>query len=331
MSEVTKKYLDIKTTKIREFRLPYWEIDSGKPGPCFLVNAEQHGIEVMGCEVIRRFCPVAAKKIRRGKFYLLPFSNPPALWNRRHHIYSGPGESKGMGHDNMNKGWPGNPEGHEIEQMIFIIHQSLAREATHNIDMHCWSRFNVAEAVPRDNEETVSFALASALPLVDIRKGGYDDLPGSITKIFARTGRPSFYVEFSGQYTLSEKQVNLGVRMLENCSKHIGVFEGEPEGTEESLVTRDGLPGPVTVTAGMNGLFVENGWEPGDYVNEGDLLGTLFSDSTLETEEIKAPLGGLLSAYGCHRRLSDVDLAAMHPYADKGDTVAKIIAGKEKK
>ncbi|MCK9265296.1 succinylglutamate desuccinylase/aspartoacylase family protein [bacterium] len=324
MAEIQKKFMDINVKNIKPFKLHYWEIDSGRPGPCFFINAEQHGIEVMGCEIIRRFCPVAAEKIVKGKFYLLPFSNPPALWNRRHHVYSEPGLPKGRGQDNMNRGWPGNPEGHEIEQIVYIIYETLAKEATHNIDMHCYSFFGIAFAGACDNEETASFTIASALPLIVINKREHDNLPGGINKIFDRTGRPSFYTEFSGQYMLSEKQIKLGLRMLENCSKHIGMFDGEPEGTEKSLVARDGVPAPVPVVAPCNGLFIENGWEPGDYVKKGDILGTLFSDSNLEIEEVIAPISGLLTTYGCHRRLSDVDLASMHPYADKGDLLANI-------
>ncbi|MCK9265295.1 succinylglutamate desuccinylase/aspartoacylase family protein [bacterium] len=324
MAEIKKKFIDVNVKNIRPFKLPYWEIDSGKPGPCFLINAEQHGIEVIGCEVIRRFCPVAAEKILKGKFYLLPFSNPPALWNRRHHVYSEPGLPKGRRQDDMNRGWPGNPEGHEIEQIVYLIYEILVKEATHNIDMHCHSFFNIAYVRTNDDTDSVSLAMASAFPMVIIEKQVFDDQPTSLRKIFNRGGKPSFSTEFSGQYVVLEEQVKIGIRALENCSKHLGMFEGEPEGTEKSLVARDGVPAPVPVVAPFNGLFIENGWKPGDYIKKGDMLGTLFSDANLEIEEIRAPISGLLTKYGCSRRHSDVDLASRHPYADKGDILANI-------
>jgi predicted deacylase len=324
MAEIKKKYLDINVKNITPFKLPYWEIDSGKPGPCFLINAEQHGIEVVGCEVIRRFAPIAAEKIVKGKFYLLPFSNPPAMWARRHNMYSVQGKPKGRGPDNMNGAWPGDPKGHEVEQMVYLIYENLVKPATHNIDMHCWSHFNIAAAGAWEEEKTASFALSSALPLIYVNTRELDDKPGGISKIFNRTGRPSFWIEFSGQYMLSEKQIKLGLRALENCSKYIGMINGEPEGTGNSVILRNSLPELIEVRAITDGLFIENGLMPGDQVKKGDLLGTLFSDATLEVEEVKAPIGGLLVAYGSHRRLSDVDLAAMHAYADKGDLLAKI-------
>ena len=323
MAEVQKKVLEIKVKNIREFNLPYWEISSGKEGNCLLTTAALHGCEVIGCEVMRRFCPIAAEKLVKGKILLLPFSNPPALWNRRHNVYSTPNEPKGHGKDNIQGSWPGNPEGHEMEQLAYIINENLVKRATHNIDMHCWSRFMIATAVPDNNKEQIEFARASALPAIKVIPRAPKQGP-PLHNIFNSTGRLAFSMEFSGQYMLSEREAKLGVRMLDNCSRYLGLFEGEPEGLEDTVIFDDGSKEMVTVSASENGLFIENGLSVGDRVMKGDLLGTLFSDSTLDVIEIKAPVDGYLYTYGCHRRNADADLAAQHPYADKGDTLAII-------
>ena len=321
MAEIQRKYLEVKVKNIREFNLPYWEISSGKEGPCFLVTAALHGNEVTGCEVMRRFCPVAGENLVKGKIILLPFSNPPAVWNRRHHVYSTPNGPKGHGIDNINRAWPGNPEGHEIEQLAFIIHEALVKPATHNVDMHCWSSFHVTAALPDDDEKQIEFARVSALPAIRVIPRPPKQGP-PLTNVFNSTGRLAFPIEFSGQYIVAESEVALGVRMLANCSKYLGMFDGEPEGLEDTVILDDGNREKVSITAPVSGLFAGNKLRPGDFVREGDLLGTLFSDSTLDTEEIRSPFDGYLFTYGCHRRNEDVDLASMHPYADKGDLLA---------
>ncbi|MCK9266712.1 succinylglutamate desuccinylase/aspartoacylase family protein [bacterium] len=328
MAKIEKKIIEVKIKNIEEFNLPYWEIDSGKEGPSFLLTAALHGCEVIGCEVLRRFCPIAGEKLIKGKIILLPFGNPPALWNRRHHVYSSSNEPKGHGVDNIQRAWPGNPDGHEIEQLAFIINENIIKHATHNIDMHCWSRFNVAASVPDNEEKQIKFALAAALPAINIVDRVPKPPPCFLSGLFNYTGRLSFSMEFSGQYMLSEKEIKLGLRMLTNCSKYLKMFDGELEGMDEPVMY-SGKSETAVVNAPMNGLFIENGLSTGDWVKKGDLLGTLFSDDTLDVEEIRAPIDGGLYTYGCHRRNADVDLAAQHPYADKGDVLAVIISARK--
>ena len=321
MAVMRKKYLEVSIKKVPQFQLPYWEIDSGKDGPCFMINAAQHGNEIMGCEVLRRFCPVASEKLERGRILMLPFINPLALKKRRTNIDSLPCKPKTGSKDDMNLAWPGRMEGTEIEQLVFTINKNLLRDVTHNIDMHCWSRINVTCAWPQESKKIMDFARAAALPGMKISSMESASGPITLARFMNSTGRIAFDMEFSGQYLLSEKEISRGLRMLSNCSKYLGIFPGEMEGMEEPVICMNEM---IEVKASIDGLFVENGLKPGDYVEKGAMLGTLFSDSTLENEEVRAPEEGFLGSYGCRRRLSDVDLAAMHPYASKGDILAGI-------
>jgi len=67
MAKAKVRYLPVKIKGRPEFKMAYWDIDSGKEGPCLLVTAAVHGNEVQGSEVIRRFCPVAEKSIVKGR------------------------------------------------------------------------------------------------------------------------------------------------------------------------------------------------------------------------------------------------------------------------
>ena len=76
--------------------------------------------------------------------------------------------------------------------------------------------------------------------------------------------------------------------------------------------------------APCEGLFVEAGLETSDHVEEGQLLGHIIREDSLETVEIRAPATGYLWNYGCFRDHSDVALPPQHPWADAGDTLASV-------
>jgi len=344
MARVKVKYLPVNIKGKPQFKMAYWDMDSGKEGPCLLVTAALHGNEVQGSEVIRRFCPVAEKQLVKGRMLLVPFANPLALWNRRPLIVSTLANPKGRiverlingkkilvadSRDNINCTWPGNPEGNEAEQMSYILFNGIVKQATHNIDLHCYNRFWVTAAVPEGEEKAIDFARAGAFPFVMpgppvVRERDFKG-PYLLTGWLNANGGTAFAVEFSGQYVIVEKEVRIGVRALTNCSKYLGMFRGKMEGLEETVVCRDDRTREYKIIAPNEGLFAENGFAPGDFVKKGSLLGWLFSDRTLKTAEIKAPADGYLYAYGHHRSLCDVDLADMHPYSDKGDTLAIIL------
>ncbi|HNS31766.1 MAG TPA: succinylglutamate desuccinylase/aspartoacylase family protein [bacterium] len=344
------KYLTVKTKKLPEYKMAYWEIDSGKKGPCFLVTAAIHGNEVQGSEAIRRFCPIAEKKIVKGKMFLVPFVNPLALWNRRPHIVSTLGEPFGREEkDNLNRTWPGDPDGNESEQVAYVFFNKFFKKIapTHYIDLHCYNRFTLACSLADEKHpESIKFAEAAAFPIRrtfswDLVKGKDGDKGTSSGKLktfslpewVRENGGTAFAVEFSGQYAITEKEVQRGVRMLCNCAKYTGMFRGRLEGmNDKPLLYREGKNTVwASVRAPVQGLFAENGWTNGDFVRKGDLLGTLFDDRTLKTIKIKAPMEGYLYLYGSTRKRCDVDLASMHPYADKDGVLASIIGEKKTK
>ena len=344
------RYLPVKIKNRPEYRMAYWDIDSGREGPCLLVTAALHGNEVQGSEAIRRFCPMAEKKILKGRILLVPFANPLALWNRRPHIVSTLAEPFGKEEkDNINRTWPGDPDGNESEQVAHIFFNDFFKKVapTYYIDLHCYNRFTLACSLADEKHpESIEFAEAAAFPIR--RLFSWDQVKGkeekkglsstnhkkfSLPQWIRDNGGTAFAVEFSGQYEITEKEVQRGVRMLCNCAKYTGIFRGRLEGmNDKPMIYREGRETRmVAVKAPVAGLFAENGFSNGDFVRKGDLLGTLFDDKTLKTIKIKAPMEGYLYLYGSTRKRCDVDLAAMHPYSDKDGILASIISDTGKK
>jgi predicted deacylase len=329
MSNLVTKQIAVALTNGSSLSVPYWEVTSGAPGPVLLVTAAQHGNEVQGAEALRRLVLQASEALQAGVIRGVPFTNPLAVSARRHHDTAGPEEPTECQQErNTNLLWPGNPEGNDIEHIVHAIYVTCGADATHAIDIHCWCKFWAAGCLPRgDWPPSMELARISALPFArrypGAPAGQPPAVPNLLTSYFNDTNRAGLAFELAGQYVMREKQVKLAERCLLNATRFLGMMPGELEGLSEGPTwwVQERL---VEVTAPTTGLFVEAKLEPGDWVEEGQSLGHLLTDK-LVTIPLKAPVGGRLEAYGCHRAYCDVSLAAMHPWAEPGEVFARIM------
>ncbi|MBM4082797.1 MAG: succinylglutamate desuccinylase/aspartoacylase family protein [Planctomycetes bacterium] len=333
MATVEVKHAIANTMDYGAVRIPYWQIESGQDGPRLLITCAQHGNEVQGAEVMRRFVPMAARGLKKGQISIAPFCNKPALWKRRPHISTTPERpyADDAGH-NMNRTWPGKAEGNDTERLSAAIYAALGEKATHNIDIHCWERFTGATALPRkDRPMSMDMAKVCALPFSNPREVKPATPPAptmTIGALFNDSGRASLTFELSGQYIIYEREVRWGLRAALNIVKFLGMMEGAIEPPERPTVWLDNAE-QVKVTAPSNGLFARAaGLLTADAVEQGQVIGYLLSDDDLSTTEIKSPISGFLHSYDCSRASSDVSLASQHPYASQGDRLATVVRPK---
>jgi len=330
MPDLLVKHVAVTLESGDSLAIPYWEVTTGTPGPVLLITAAQHGNEIHGSEALRRFVLRAASELSCGSIRGVPFTNLLAVRRRRHHDTQGPEEPVAMQPErNTNLLWPGDPEGNDIARLVHAIYAQCGADATHGVDIHCWCRFWAAACLPRrDRPRSWELAKISALPFARPNDGWAPGVtppvPTLMGAYFNDTGRASLTFESAGQYIVTEKEVRLAERCVLNVARFIGMMPGEPEGTDEGP-TWWAPERLVEVTALATGLFVEAGLEPGDWVQEGQPLGHLIRESDLETIPFVAPAAGRLEAYGCHRRDCDVSLAAMHPWAEPGELLARIV------
>lgn len=333
--EARLHYASATLTDGSEVRTPWWHIDSGRDGEAFLVIAEQHGNEVQGCEVIRRFREVCEAQLRAGEVFLVPFANLPALRHRRSHISLGPEQpyAEDEGH-NMNRTWPGDPEGNDTERVSHSLHEAVVRHCTRCLDLHSWSRFTATAMLARaDHEHAAAMARVAGIRFINWREGwGKLGSGTTITSVVnADAARGAVTIELAPQWVIRPKEVAEGLRAATNCAKLFGMIDGEIETLDGPYVEFGPDPEDVKsrireVRAPRSGLFVEVGLQTSDYVEEGQPLGHLLSDEDLETVEFTAPASGYLYNYGCFRAHSDVGLPGQHPYASAGDLLAGVIA-----
>jgi predicted deacylase len=332
MSEATLDHAVATLTDGSEVRIPYWHIDSGKEGESLLVLAAQHGNEVQGCEVVRRFREVCEHELVAGDVWLVPFANLPSVRHRRSHISLGPEQpySVDEGH-NMNRTWPGKADGNDTERVSYAVHEAVVKHCTRALDLHSWSRFTATATLARAEGLSQKMARVAGVRFIQWRQAPQGETEGvTLGALFNNTGRGAITIELAPQWVIREKEVALGLRAATNLARLFGMIEGDVEQLDGGYVefsrhAQEDLKRQHELVAACSGLFVEAGLETSDHVTEGQLLGHILRDDTLETVEVRSPVDGWLWAYGCRRPDCDVALPPQHPYADEGDDLATVV------
>jgi len=310
-----------------ELRTPFWRLDSGEQGEVLLVMAGQHGNELQGCEVIRRFKEVCEQQLVQGTVYLLPFANLLAVRHRRPHVGLGP-EQKYVedGNTNMQRFWPGDPRGTDVARVVYALDRRILRHCTRMIDLHSWNRF-WATATLASPTSAAGRAMGEVTGTRFLRWWGGSaaaGLPTTNSSLVHRRGGASVTLELAGQYALCEREVTQGLRAVINVARLLSLLEGAPELPEgpRAVISEQTSH---EVHAPCSGLFVEAGLAPEDHVEAGQRLGHLIRDTDLATVEVVSPMSGYLWKYGCHRAECDVRLPDQHPYATEGDMLALVV------
>jgi uncharacterized protein len=321
--------------------IPFWRVESGRDGPSLLLIAAQHGNEVHGTEVARRFQEVCGRELMTGSAWIIPMANLPAVRVRRHSINLGPGDpisvARFEGH-NMNLVWPGNSAGNDTERVAYALDQAVVRHCSHGVDIHCWNQFYAAETLSvKDHEPSYLLGEATTTRFISYRSSSSPPAEKMlISQLFRARERPVAVIELSGQFQMKERQVQMGLCSMVNIAKLLGMIKGEPE----LIVGQRAVRSPENsheVQAPCSGIFMpatgkENyaTLDTDDFVEEGQFLGHIIRESDLTTLPVTAPVSGYLWQYGmCHTLENniqcDASLPAQHPYAEEGNRIAVLV------
>ncbi len=324
--------LQVRTIRVElnhgnNIQVPYWELDSGKPGPRVLMTAAFHGNELQGIEVIRRFAPFAAENIVRGSCLFLPLGNLPALRKRQPHIEYVFGRYYGNDNvHNLNCCWPGTSSGSDSQRLVCALKNELADRADYAIDLHCWQDRQATTILTRDgNADSEAFGNVCALPFARRSQKPSDAPNYSLTGMFYNSGRSAVCIEFSGQDVFVEKEIVRGVRAVSNIFRHLGMLSGEIEkGERETLWINDAKE--IEVKAPADGIFLKSDAALEAEIKEGDKLGMIFRSDTLETVDVMAPAAGRLFKLGPIADAKPINPSQwQHPYVDKDQVCAMLI------
>ena len=271
----------------------------GSGEPTVYVQAAQHGHEVNGTEVLRRVHHELLGRERGldGTLVAVPVADPISF---DHSSYTTPPAIDAK-NPNMNRAWPGDPDGSIHQQMAARLWADAAA-ADVVVDLHTGSPGMLTHTVYRRGDDASrELALAFGTEVCLAEAAGEDateewadrGFDGKFRVAASAAGIPAITPELAHNKQLVDAAIETGVRGVLNVLSHVGVLPGEPDTPARQRTVRNHL-GRVTATA--SGLF-----RPapdaalGRAVEAGDHLGCVTDPTSYEEKQrVEATHDGLL-------------------------------------
>ncbi|MCL4499716.1 MAG: succinylglutamate desuccinylase/aspartoacylase family protein [Chloroflexi bacterium] len=285
-------------------RIPVHVVSGRRPGPRLTVISTQHGYEITEIEVCHELVAKTEPDQLRGTLVVVPVANPLAFeWASRTTWIDGLYGDNG----NMNRVWPGRPNGWITERMVYLMGEHLIKGSDVVIDLHdgapappgliIYYGYSFAVSDPELTRRVRELALASGFDI--LIKRAVTTLTGSLGTFALNEKIPVFVAEvgrFYGFQLNGEKPPAEPVRTIPECGitavrnimKHLGMLEGEPV-----LPARQLLVSPENNLRPIHGGVLYSNIKAdgiGRVVPKNALLGTVMSPYTFEIlDEVRPP------------------------------------------
>jgi predicted deacylase len=270
--------------------IPVVIVRGATDGPTLWLHGCVHGDEYCGAFIVHELVRTVDPSQLAGVVVALPVLNVTAFQVGRR---MSPFEHFAKG--DLNRCFPGNPEGATTEQMAYAIYRELQRYADYFVDFHTaltpdvrWALFANAEGEVGKKGEGLAraFGFRSTLPAPT------DILAGSAMMTAARDGIPSLIVEAGGIGAAFDRATVLdGAERLRNVLRHLGMLPGAV--TDYGPLTYFSNFAWVNATRG--GLF-QASVHCGQRLEKGDLLGRCYDAHGGLVEEVRSPHPGIVLA-----------------------------------
>lgn len=273
--------------------IPVAIIRGQSEGPVLWLEACVHGDEICGTYIVHEILRTVAPEDLHGTLIALPMLNITA--SQRNQRMS---PFEGFSHGDLNRNFPGDPNGSLTAQMAHAIYTPMKQYADYLIDLHTaltvdvrWALYaNAAGEVGRRGAGIAkAFGYKSTLP------APLDILGGSAMMTAAKDGIPAFIVEAGGIGPAFDREtVTDAAERLRNVLRHLEMLPGE--------VTDYGpqynFSNFAWVNATRGGLF-EAAVKCGQRIEEGTLIGRYYDVFGDVVEEKHSPNAGIVLAINC--------------------------------
>ena len=244
-------------------------IKGAHAGPIFGVSAMIHGDELDGLLIARELYRTLDPVTLHGSVWILGVANPLAL--------EGIVRNTPIDMLDMNRLFPGAPDGWLSEQQAFAIAHEFIDHIDYLIDIHAGGTFPWVDYCYVINDVGLSRAFLPQLlyqPAV-----GY---PGTTATYAEQHGVKCMVVEIGGGYHDQDTHVVNGLRGVLNQLRYAGVLEGDVERRPGQLLMRE----MKVMRPRQGGLCVpRRALVPGEVLASGTALADIVSPYTFETLE----------------------------------------------
>ncbi|MEJ2854216.1 MULTISPECIES: succinylglutamate desuccinylase/aspartoacylase family protein [unclassified Saccharothrix] len=270
--------------------VPLVLVNGGRPGPRVVITAGVHGGEFTGIDAAHRLAARLDPAEVRGQVLLCLVANPPAVYGGR----LGTSPLDGV---NINRVFPGDPEGGPTERLAAWLFATLVEGADAYVDLH-------AGRIDEFLRDFVGYRL-SGNPDLDAKTAGmarvvgYDDVvvglhadDGNSHAAAVRRGIPAILIE-TGQR--GERDPRVAERLVDTLLRLLDfILTGEDV---------EAPPAREWVWAGFVSAEATGLWYPtvtaGDDVTEGQVIGRITDPADGTDHEVRAPATGRVF-YGMH-------------------------------
>ncbi|WP_458189449.1 succinylglutamate desuccinylase/aspartoacylase family protein [Haladaptatus sp. NG-WS-4] len=268
-------------------------------GPTLYVQAAQHGREINGTEVLRRFHEEIDPTELAGRIVAVPVADP-LTFDRV--SYTTPEQLDSV-NPNMNRVWPGDSEGTLHERMAATLWEYTS-EADAIVDLHTGSPDMLTHVVFMEGDrESRALAEAFGTDLLLSEEAGDDadveweerNFGGKFRVAATHEGIPSITPELAHNKQILEDAVETGLVGLLNVCRQLDLLSEPPVQNGDPVLARNHLGRVDAVDSGL--FVVESDHELGDRVAAGEHVGTLYDPTTYEVlQDVETDRAGVLYA-----------------------------------
>ena len=272
--------------------LPVHVFHGKEDGPVLAISAAIHGDEISGVEICRRLIrKIKATKLK-GTLLVVPIVN---LFGFVAHSRYLPDRR------DLNRSFPGREQGPLASRLAWLFRTEVLGRADFAIDLHSAAihRFNLPQIrVSPDAKRAVELAHAFSPPIIIQSKLRVN----SLRALAMEAGVEMLLYEAGEALRLDRASTRIGVNGILRVMEKMGMLDLKPE--------KRSRPAPFEATrslwvratrAGMTELRVASG----AMVERGQRVGFIHDPFRRESEEILAPISGLVigdSRHGVHNR-----------------------------
>ncbi len=288
-----------------QIEIPITIINGAADGPTLLVTAGIHGGEYPGIAAAMELGGELEPEHLHGRLIMLHPVNIQGFWARREFIVPEDGK-------NLNRVFPGSPEGTLSEKIAYLISSKLFPLADFYVDLHSG---DIHESLhpyvyyPGQPTEEVAQKARSVAKVLNVEYMVRSMATGGAYNYAASTGLPSILIERGGAGLCLHEDIEEYKSDLRNILRKLGLL-AEPV-KPRRYIPRD-MTDLIYLEAEQTGCWLHH-IHSGDFVEEGQVLGRLTDlfGETITTyyaqqtgivlyvcPALAAPRGTVLVAYG---------------------------------
>lgn len=262
-------------------------IGGRQSGPLLVVSGGVHGDEYEGPLTIMRLFKELSPADIRGTFVGLVVANVPA--------FEAATRASPIDGLNLARVFPGDPKGSITQQIAYWMGERLIGKADFYIDLHSsgsdaemppLSGYNMGQGPAAQLRKTVCEAFHAPVCWAHP-----DQPPGRTLSYALEHHIPAIYTECPASRCVSLSDVEIYQRGVRNAMRVLGMLDGELEGAPSQyyLIGNGDVDDAIAVT--QSGYFVPER-RLLEWVEPGDVLGTVFDLAGNVLEEVRAPTAG---------------------------------------